>query len=224
MGQKTHPIGFRLGFTKTWNAKWFANKKNYPVLLKEDIGIRNAIRGRLRDAAIARIDDLDVRGDGAAELLADLHAREDLGREGRRRLIQHAVGVGDDPAERRAVLTRVLGGSYDLEAWMPTQQRFREMVSCSNVTDYQARRLMIRYKEKQSAVAGIESVKSNAGEDARYERKTAKDGQAFFVLKAANGQTIGKSEMYSSLSAMENGIKSAKKNGPVAAMEDTTAA
>ena len=56
MGQKVHPVGYRLGFTKTWNAKWFANKKNYPVLLKEDIGIRNAIRGRLRDAAIARID------------------------------------------------------------------------------------------------------------------------------------------------------------------------
>jgi small subunit ribosomal protein S3 len=56
VGQKTHPIGFRLGFTKTWNAKWYANRKNYPVLLKEDIGIRNAIRGRLRDAAIARID------------------------------------------------------------------------------------------------------------------------------------------------------------------------
>src|SRR5438067_12697405 len=53
MGQKTHPIGFRLGFTKTWNAKWFANKKNYPLLLKEDIGIRNAIRGRLCDAAMA---------------------------------------------------------------------------------------------------------------------------------------------------------------------------
>src|SRR5947208_14067936 len=56
MGQKTHPIGFHLGFTKTWNAKWFANKKNYPVLLKEDVSIRNAIRSRLRDAAIARID------------------------------------------------------------------------------------------------------------------------------------------------------------------------
>jgi small subunit ribosomal protein S3 len=56
MGQKTHPIGFRLGFTKTWHAKWFANSKTYPTLLKEDIGIRSAIRGRLRDAAIARID------------------------------------------------------------------------------------------------------------------------------------------------------------------------
>ena len=34
---------------------------------------------------------------------------------------------------------------------MPVQQRFREMVSCSNVTDYQARRLMIRYREKPGA-------------------------------------------------------------------------
>ncbi|HZP95603.1 MAG TPA: 30S ribosomal protein S3 [Candidatus Limnocylindria bacterium] len=56
MGQKTHPHGFRLGFTKTWNAKWYANKKNYRELLKEDVSIRNAIRSRLRDAAIARID------------------------------------------------------------------------------------------------------------------------------------------------------------------------
>lgn len=80
------------------------------------------------------------------------------------------------------------------------------------------------YTEKQSAVAGIESVKANSGDDARFERKTAKNGQAFFVLKASNGQTIGKSEMYSSVSAMENGIQSVKKNGPVAAMEDSTAA
>ncbi|MDA4131976.1 MAG: serine--tRNA ligase [Thaumarchaeota archaeon] len=39
---------------------------------------------------------------------------------------------------------------YDLEAWMPVQKKFREMVSCSNVTDYQARRLMIRYRDKPS--------------------------------------------------------------------------
>src|SRR5882762_6123086 len=56
MGQKTHPHGFRLGFTKTWNAKWYANTKNYSGLVKEDVTIRSAIRARLRDAAIARID------------------------------------------------------------------------------------------------------------------------------------------------------------------------
>ena len=78
------------------------------------------------------------------------------------------------------------------------------------------------YKEKQSAIAGIDSVKANAGDDARYERKMAKNGQAFFVLTATNGQMIGKSEMYSSVSAMENGIQSVKKNGPAAAIEDNT--
>jgi seryl-tRNA synthetase len=44
----------------------------------------------------------------------------------------------------------VAAKKYDLEAWMPTQEKFREMVSCSNVTDYQARRLMIRYRDKKA--------------------------------------------------------------------------
>jgi hypothetical protein len=78
------------------------------------------------------------------------------------------------------------------------------------------------YKQKQSAIVGIESVKANAGDDTRYERKTAKNGQPYFVLTATNGEVIGKSEMYSSVSAMENGIQSVKKNGPVAAIEDST--
>ena len=55
MGQKVNPIAYRLGFTKTWHAKWYAGR-NYAELLKEDIAIRTAIRARLRDAAIARID------------------------------------------------------------------------------------------------------------------------------------------------------------------------
>jgi len=78
------------------------------------------------------------------------------------------------------------------------------------------------YKQKQSAIVGIDSVKDNAGDDTRYERKTAKNGQAFFVLTATNGQIIGKSEMYSSVSAMENGIQSVKKNGPVATIQVST--
>ena len=44
----------------------------------------------------------------------------------------------------------VAAKKYDLEAWMPVQRRYREMVSCSNCTDYQARRLKIRYRDKQS--------------------------------------------------------------------------
>ncbi len=40
--------------------------------------------------------------------------------------------------------------TFDLEAWLPAQEKFREMVSASNVTDYQARRLLIRFRERQS--------------------------------------------------------------------------
>ena len=74
------------------------------------------------------------------------------------------------------------------------------------------------YKEKHSALAGIESVKANAGEDARYERKTSKKGEPFFVLKAPNGQVIGQSEMYAAAKGMEAGIASVKANGPGASV------
>ena len=80
------------------------------------------------------------------------------------------------------------------------------------------------YVNKEGANTGIESVRKNSGDDARYERKQSKNGQPYFVLKAVNGEIIGKSEMYSSASAMEHGIDSVKKNGPEARVEDASAA
>lgn len=79
-----------------------------------------------------------------------------------------------------------------------------------------------RYTTKAGAEGGIASVKVNSPIDARYERKTSKAGEPYFVLTAANGQTIGKSEMYSSKSAMEDGITSVKTNGPTAPTKDET--
>ena len=73
------------------------------------------------------------------------------------------------------------------------------------------------YESKAAAENGIESVKKNAGDDARYERKTASSGKPFFSLKASNGQVIGSSEMYESESARDNGIESVKSNAPGAA-------
>jgi len=45
----------------------------------------------------------------------------------------------------------VAAKKYDIEAWMPAQNAYREVVSCSNCTDYQARRLNVRYREKEGA-------------------------------------------------------------------------
>jgi small subunit ribosomal protein S3 len=54
MGQKTHPIGFRLGIVKPWVSRWFANK-DMPALLKEDELVRKYLHTRLGHAAIAEI-------------------------------------------------------------------------------------------------------------------------------------------------------------------------
>lgn len=79
-----------------------------------------------------------------------------------------------------------------------------------------------QYKTKASATNGIESVRKNSPLDERYERKVAKDGQDYFVLKAANHEIIGRSELYKSKSSMENGIASVKTNGPTATVDDAT--
>ncbi|HEX4580989.1 MAG TPA: YegP family protein [Acidobacteriaceae bacterium] len=78
------------------------------------------------------------------------------------------------------------------------------------------------YESKESALNGIESVKENARIEDRFERKNSKRLEPYFVLKAANGQIIGISEMYSSEAACENGIASVKKNGPLAQLRDHT--
>ena len=78
------------------------------------------------------------------------------------------------------------------------------------------------YETKASAVNGIESVKKNAADDARYGRLTGKDGSPYFTLKAGNSQVIGQSQMYSSETARDGGIESCKTNGPAAALSDLT--
>lgn len=78
------------------------------------------------------------------------------------------------------------------------------------------------YASKSGAKNGIESVKENAPKDQRYQRKSSSNGQPFFVLMAGNNEPIGRSEMYSSESAMETGIAAVKKVAPDAPTEDIT--
>ena len=56
MGQKVNPIGLRLGITKSWDSKWFAEKNRYTILLHEDIKIRNLIKKSFYQAGISKIE------------------------------------------------------------------------------------------------------------------------------------------------------------------------
>ena len=55
MGQKVHPVGFRLGIIRTWDSRWFS-QKNYATLLHEDIKIRKIVKERLMHAGVSKIE------------------------------------------------------------------------------------------------------------------------------------------------------------------------
>lgn len=78
------------------------------------------------------------------------------------------------------------------------------------------------YHSKQGALDGIASVRNNSAMDSRYERKTSTRNQPYFILKAANGEPIGRSEEYSSIQARERGIQVVKTIGPKAPIRDLT--
>ena len=56
MGQKTHPVGFRLNVNKGWTSTWFADKNNFAEPLEEDVKIRNYISYRLPNAGISSVE------------------------------------------------------------------------------------------------------------------------------------------------------------------------
>ena len=55
MGQKVHPIGFRLGTTENWRSRWYTDK-DYKATLKSDLEIRKFLETRLKDAALSRVE------------------------------------------------------------------------------------------------------------------------------------------------------------------------
>src|SRR5579871_1862621 len=55
MGQKIHPTGFRLGVTRGWTSRWFANNRTFASMLNEDLRVREYLRKRLSHASVAKI-------------------------------------------------------------------------------------------------------------------------------------------------------------------------
>ena len=56
MGQKVHPTGFRTGITEPWKSRWYASKKDFKVLLLEDVKVRKFLKTKYRAAAIPKVE------------------------------------------------------------------------------------------------------------------------------------------------------------------------
>ena len=55
MGQKVNPVGIRLGITKEWSSRWYANSQTFPGYVEQDHRIREFLRAKLKDASVSRI-------------------------------------------------------------------------------------------------------------------------------------------------------------------------
>ncbi len=77
------------------------------------------------------------------------------------------------------------------------------------------------YTSKQNCQNAIESVRINSQIDSRYDRR-ANSLHYFFTLQAANGQTLGISEMYNTAQGRDNGISAVKRDAPGAPVVDLT--
>jgi small subunit ribosomal protein S3 len=80
LGQKTNPVGLRLGIIRSWNSKWFA-ERNFPDLLEEDLQIRRYISKRLENAGLAKVEILRA----PKKITVDIHSSRPgivIGRKG----------------------------------------------------------------------------------------------------------------------------------------------
>jgi small subunit ribosomal protein S3 len=80
MGQKTHPIGYRLGFNRVWSSRWYAGK-DFAKLLHEDIRIRRMVKEKLYHAGVAKID-IERSGDQTRVIIHTARPGIIIGRKG----------------------------------------------------------------------------------------------------------------------------------------------
>jgi small subunit ribosomal protein S3 len=81
VGQKIHPIGFRVGITRPWISRWYADKKNFGHYLVEDERLRKAVKDRLKGAGIAKVE-IERTGDEVRLLLFTSRPGIVIGRKG----------------------------------------------------------------------------------------------------------------------------------------------
>ena len=80
MGQKTHPIGYRLGYNRVWSSRWYAGK-DFAKLLHEDIQIRKMVKEKLYHAGVSRVE-IERSGDQTRVIIHTARPGIIIGRKG----------------------------------------------------------------------------------------------------------------------------------------------
>lgn len=151
MGQKTHPIGFRLGVIREWQTTWFAQRpEDYRNLVKEDMAVRDTINERFPDAGVSRIDIER----GSSDATVTIHtARPGI-----------VIGRGGQRVEQlRRDLERLTSRRVRLNVQEIRQPELDAYLVARNVADQLVRRIAFRRAIRQAVSrtmqAGAEGIK-----------------------------------------------------------------
>ena len=143
MGRKVHPVGFRVGVIRDWQAKWYADK-DYVALLQEDLKLRKAIKARYADAGISLVE-IDRQGD---KILINIHTARPgvvIGRGGQR------------VDEMRQYLESLVGSRVQLNIQEVRRPELDAFLVAVNVAEQIGRRVAYRRAMKQAIGRTIEA-------------------------------------------------------------------
>lgn len=142
MGQKVHPIGFRLGITRGWDAKWYAGKE-YTNLLHEDLRLRRAIRERLSEAGVPRIE-IDRSGNTVAVTIHTAKPGIVIGKSGAR------------VEEMRQQLERLTGKKVRLNIQEVRQPETDAYLVAKSIAEQIERRVAFKRAMKQAVMRAMQ--------------------------------------------------------------------
>jgi small subunit ribosomal protein S3 len=171
LGHKVHPYGFRIGIVRGWKAKWY-DEKHYMEVLHDDLKLRRAVKERLREGAVARVE-LDRQGNDIIVTIFTARPGIVIGRGGQR------------AEELRSELEKTCGKKVKLSIKEVEQPEIEAALVARNIADSLERRVAFRRAMKQAAFktrqAGAKGIKiSCAGRLGGAEiarRETIHEGQ-----------------------------------------------
>lgn len=154
MGQKVHPTGIRLGIVKDWTSRWYANSKDYPVLLNQDLRVRSFLKEKLAHASVSRIQI--NRPSGSAQITIHT-ARPGI-----------VIGKkGEDIDKLRTAVSAMMGVPVQINVEEIRKPELDAQLVAEGIAQQLERRIMYRRAMKRSVTntmrLGAEGIKINLG-------------------------------------------------------------
>ena len=154
MGQKVHPTGIRLGIVKDWTSRWYANSKDYPVLLGQDLKVRSYLKEKLAHASVSRIQI--NRPAGNAQITVHT-ARPGI-----------VIGKkGEDIDKLRTAVSAMMGVPVQINVEEIRKPELDAQLVAEGIAQQLERRIMYRRAMKRSVTnsmrLGAEWIKINLG-------------------------------------------------------------